>query len=138
MSAADIVYEMGDRYNERKRYIVWCRSRTGGDPELMTYKAIKTIEDCEIIAVPNVNREKSVSYRIAAGIIHDIDKKICIDQGTPMTKDKEVLNLAYEKAASRIAGYLAEGKKYCISYTGRSMCVFYIYVYRTKSKITRL
>lgn len=47
-----------------------------GDPELMTYKAIKTIEDCEIIAVPNVNREKSVSYRIAAGIIHDIDKNM--------------------------------------------------------------
>ena len=30
MSAADIVYEMGDRYNEGKRYIVWCWSRTGG------------------------------------------------------------------------------------------------------------
>lgn len=99
-----------------------------GDPELMTYKAIKTIEDCEIIAVPNVNREKSVSYRIAAGIIHDIDKKICIDLGTPMTKDKEVLNLAYEKAASRIAGYLAEGKSIAYLTLG-DPCVYSTYMY---------
>ena len=27
-----------------------------GDPELMTYKAIKTIEKCEVIAVPGKNR----------------------------------------------------------------------------------
>ena len=99
-----------------------------GDPELMTYKAIKIIEKCEVIAVPNVNREKSVSYRIAAGIVQDMDKKICINLGTPMTKDKKVLNTAYENAASKIADYLEEGKSVAYLTLG-DPCVYSTYIY---------
>lgn len=99
-----------------------------GDPELMTYKAIKIIEKCEVIAVPNVNREKSVSYRIAAGIVQDMDKKICINLGTPMTKDKKVLNAAYENAASKIADYLEEGKSVAYLTLG-DPCVYSTYIY---------
>ena len=45
-----------------------------------------------------------------------------------MTKDKEVLNLAYEKAASRIAGYLAEGKSIAYLTLG-DPCVYSTYMY---------
>lgn len=99
-----------------------------GDPELMTYKAIKTIEKCEVIAVPNVNREKSVSYQIATEIVQDLDKKICINLGTPMTKDKKVLNTAYENAASKIADYLEEGKSVAYLTLG-DPCVYSTYIY---------
>ena len=34
-----------------------------GDPELMTYKAVRTIEKCPVIAVPAKGREHAVSYR---------------------------------------------------------------------------
>lgn len=40
-----------------------------GDPELMTYKAVRTIEKCPVIAVPAKGREHAVSYRIAAGMV---------------------------------------------------------------------
>ena len=32
-----------------------------GDPELMTYKAVRTIEKCPVIAVPAKGREHAVS-----------------------------------------------------------------------------
>ena len=46
-----------------------------GDPELMTYKAVRTIEKCPVIAVPAKGREHAVSYRIAAGMVDNMDDK---------------------------------------------------------------
>ena len=47
-----------------------------GDPELMTYKAVRTIEKCPVIAVPAKGQEHAVSYRIAAGMVDNWKKKI--------------------------------------------------------------
>ena len=46
-----------------------------GDPELMTYKAVRTIEKCPVIAVPAKGREHAVSYRIAAGMVDNMEGK---------------------------------------------------------------
>ena len=46
-----------------------------GDPELMTYKAVRTIEKCPVIAVPAKGREHAVSYRIAAGMVDNMEEK---------------------------------------------------------------
>ena len=37
-----------------------------GDPELMTYKAVRIIKECQVLAVPARGRKHAVSYRIAA------------------------------------------------------------------------
>lgn len=81
-----------------------------GDPELMTYKAVRTIESCPVIAVPAKGREYAVSYRIAAGIVANIEEKTCLDLETPMTKDRQILDRNYTKAAGRIIEKLEEGK----------------------------
>ena len=73
-----------------------------GDPELMTYKAVRTIEKCPVIAVPAKGREHAVSYRIAAGMVDNMEEKEYLDLDTPMTKDRQILNQNYEKAAKRI------------------------------------
>ena len=67
-----------------------------GDPELMTYKAVRTIEKCPVIAVPAKGREHAVSYRIAAGMVDNMEEKEYLDLDTPMTKDRQILNQNYE------------------------------------------
>ena len=81
-----------------------------GDPELMTYKAVRTIEKCPVIAVPAKGREHAVSYRIAAGMVDNMEEKEYLDLDTPMTKDRQILNQNYEKAAKRIIEELEKGK----------------------------
>ena len=43
-----------------------------GDPELMTVKAIRTIERSDVIVVPGKKAEDSVAYQIAAGICNNL------------------------------------------------------------------
>ena len=94
-----------------------------GDPELMTYKAVRTIEKCPVIAVPAKGREHAVSYRIAAGMVDNMEEKEYLDLDTPMTKD------------NRGTG---KGKRCSISDIGRSNDLFDLYVYSTYYKGKRI
>ena len=44
-----------------------------GDPELMTYKAVRIIKECQVLAVPARGRKHAVSYRIAAEMIENME-----------------------------------------------------------------
>jgi len=44
-----------------------------GDPKLMTYLAVETIKNCPVIAVPADGKEHAISYKIASGIVKDMD-----------------------------------------------------------------
>ena len=46
-----------------------------GDPRLMTYLAVDTIQKCPVIAVPADGKENAVSYKIASGIVENLDEK---------------------------------------------------------------
>ena len=81
-----------------------------GDPDLMTYKAVETIEKCQVIAVPAKGKEYAVSYQIASGKVENIGEKEYINLATPMTKDRQVLEESYEKAAEEIIIELEKGK----------------------------
>ena len=56
-----------------------------GDPELMTYKAVRIIKECQVLAVPARGRKHAVSYRIAAEMIENMEEKEFLDLDTPMT-----------------------------------------------------
>lgn len=102
-----------------------------GDPRLMTYLAVDTIKRCQVIAVPADGKEKAVAYRIASGIVEDIDRKECIDLTTPMTKDRAVLNAAYQAAADRIIEQLSQGKDVaCLTLGDPTIYSTYIYIHR--------
>ena len=45
-----------------------------GEPELMTIKAVRIIEKCEVIAVPRTRNENTLALDIASQIC-DISKK---------------------------------------------------------------
>lgn len=81
-----------------------------GDPELMTVKAIRMIEENRVIAFPGKTPEESVAYRIAKGMVPDIDKKELLPIHMPMIKDREKLDEAHNEATKVIEEYLDKGE----------------------------
>jgi precorrin-2/cobalt-factor-2 C20-methyltransferase len=80
-----------------------------GDPELMTLKAVRMIENCDILAVPGKKKEDSVAYRIACGATN-LSKKECLGIYMPMTKDRARLKEAHENGIRTLREQLDEGK----------------------------
>ena len=93
-----------------------------GDPRLMTYLAVDTIRKCPVIAVPADGKENAVSYKIASGIVENLDEKECLNLTTPMTKD-------------RAAG---TGEGCCLPHARRSDDLQYLYLYPSDCKSTWL
>ena len=94
-----------------------------GDPRLMTYLAVDTIKRCPVIAVPADGKGKAVAYKIASGIVEDLDAKECLNLSTPMTKD------------NRTAG---TGEGCSLSDPWRSHHLQYLYLYPSSCKGKRL
>ena len=80
-----------------------------GAPELMTVKAIRTIERSDVIVVPGKKAEDSVAYRIAAGICENLTEKQLIAVEMPMVKDEAVLEAGHRTAAAQIEALLDAG-----------------------------
>ncbi len=71
-----------------------------GDPELLTLKALHTIQKADCIFVP---KSDSKEDSLALEIVKDYVKgKKIIEQIYPMTKDKQTLNTAWLKALGEI------------------------------------
>ena len=102
-----------------------------GDPRLITYLAVDTIKCCPVLAVPADGKGKAVAYRIASGIVKNLDQKECLDLATPMTKDRAVLDAAYQTAADRIIEKLEQGLDVaCLTLGDPTIYSTYIYIHR--------
>ena len=102
-----------------------------GDPRLMTFLAADTIKKCEVLAVPARTREQAVSYQIARGLLPELDQKACLSLAVPMTKDRKVLNAAYEQAADLVEEQLKAGKDVaCLTLGDPTIYSTYIYLHR--------
>ena len=82
-----------------------------GDPELLTIKALRIIQESDVIAVPGNQVEDSVAYQIVKGVYKELDSKVLLPVTMPMTKDKAVLEANHEKAADDVEVCLKEGKQ---------------------------
>lgn len=82
-----------------------------GDPELMTLKAIRIIEESDVIAVPGEAVEESVAYRIASQVCKDPERKEQIAIPMPMTKDAEKLRESHDKGVAVLRVCLDAGKQ---------------------------
>ncbi len=80
-----------------------------GDPELMTLKAVRVIQECEYIAVPAKDKNKCLSYKIASGAI-DLTNKPCLAIPMPMTKDAAALEKYHTDGTNKISELLKQGK----------------------------
>ena len=81
-----------------------------GDPELMTLKAVRLIQENDVIAVPGKKAEESVAYKIAQAMIPEIADKTLVPIYMPMVKDREMIQKEHEKGAKLIESYLDQGK----------------------------
>ncbi len=100
-----------------------------GDPELLTLKAIRTVDRCNVIAIPVSDRsfqtpvfvedekedmqlylEKCVAYQIMHSELSDVESMDKLFLPMPMIKDREVLKIAHERAADALEEQLKKGK----------------------------
>lgn len=78
-----------------------------GDPELMTLKAVRLIETCDVVAVPKGGSGEQTALNIASQWIGD---KTILHCDMPMIRDREKLNACHDRAADEICALLDAGK----------------------------
>ncbi|MDE6905007.1 MAG: precorrin-2 C(20)-methyltransferase [Lachnospiraceae bacterium] len=100
-----------------------------GDPELITLKALRVIEESSVIAVPGERAETSTAYRIALGACKNLSEKETAALPMPMTKKKEILRESHLHGAKILAEYLDQGKQVAFLTLGDpSVYSTYLYV----------
>lgn len=78
-----------------------------GDPELITLKAARLIENAKIIAYPTLAGGDSFARAIAAGLIREGTSEIRMD--VPMSTERQPAQDAYDAGAAEIAAALNAG-----------------------------
>ena len=81
-----------------------------GDPELITLKAVRIIEQSPVIAVPKTGESRRVALSIAEQTIPHIHEKEVLSLHFPMTKDKCMIDTNRDEIAKQIIDILKEGK----------------------------
>lgn len=105
-----------------------------GDPELLTYKAVRILQEVDCVAVPVTERDKeSTAYRIAARFIKPEAALLKID--FPMTRDRARLEEAWQQACMGIRERLDLGQEAAFLTLGDPMLYStYIYLYNHLEK----
>jgi len=82
-----------------------------GDPELLTIKAVRIIQECDVIGIPAKDTASCTAYQIAKNAIPGIEEKPVIAVSIPMTTDTERLQEAYDKGCIKLTEALARDKR---------------------------
>lgn len=48
-----------------------------GDPELLTIKGLRIIQESDVVAIPGTDIKQSVAYKIVKGVYPQLDEKNC-------------------------------------------------------------
>lgn len=80
-----------------------------GDPELITVRALRTIEQCPVIASPRTRQKNMLALAITQQAVDLSDKEI-LPLSFPMTYDEEECQAAHAEAAKEIAEFLDKGQ----------------------------
>ena len=83
-----------------------------GDPDLLTVKAVKAIQNAETIMCPVAKEGKSsIALSVISSVIDKTKNPEIINLVFPMTKDKKMLENTWEKNARLLAEKVISGKK---------------------------
>ena len=80
-----------------------------GDPELLTLKAIRIIQECDYIAIPCDKKERCLAYTIAEDAVPSILDKPVILVNIPMTNNEKDFRVNYGAACDKLIPYLDKG-----------------------------
>ena len=108
-----------------------------GDPELLTVKAVKAIQNADVILFPTSKEGKeSIAYSIISSLVDSSRKPDIANLVFPMVKDKETLENTWENNARIIADKVKDGKNVVYLTVGDpSLYSTWIYIQRElKSK----
>ncbi len=78
-----------------------------GDPSLLTYKAVETINQCQVIAVPDSGGKEQAALQIVEKYLENQHIVSC---HMPMTRDQNLLEKSHEKAADDLEVFLQDGQ----------------------------
>lgn len=82
-----------------------------GDVELLTVKAVKAIQNADIIMCPASNEDRpSIAFAVVSPIIDKSKNQEIVKLIFPMTKDKDVLEATWKKNAKIMADTVLTGK----------------------------
>lgn len=80
-----------------------------GDPELLTLKALRVLEQCPVIAAPQTKSGEMLALDIVRGAV-PLEGKTILPLFFTMERDRARQHAAHEKAADAIEEYLAAGQ----------------------------
>ena len=94
----------------------------------MTYKAVETIQKCQVVAVPKSGNSEQVALNIAKEFIKN---QTLIDCYMPMIRDKQALRKQHEEVVSELKGYLDKGQDIAFLTLGDpTIYSTYMYIHR--------
>ena len=80
-----------------------------GDPELLTLKAVRLLQECDVIAMPKGDNDVLTAKNIVKQVVN-LEGKEQLLLYMPMTKDMAAMNKAHQEGADAIIKLLDEGK----------------------------
>lgn len=102
-----------------------------GDPELLTLKAYRVINEADVIIVPGEKVGESIAYKIVKSLLDKNPDKEIEAVSMPMTKDKDILEESHKRAADTISRHLDRDKKVAFLTLGDpTVYSTYIYVHK--------